>query len=243
MWSVGVITYTLLCGFTPFYGDSHRELFQKILALEYDFPDPEWSAISPEAKDFIRGLLVIEPQRPTAAQALLHPWVTQNLQLRPLPSLASAQRNLASKGGRRRGAAGAAGPIISPRAMFNPPSPLLPLAAPSATAPQQQQQQQQPPPLQPHHQPHQPNPHPATEPVVPRKDKQHKRKHHHKSPRQAEPPPPYSPFAAATSPSPQQQEPPSTPPAPQFYQQSLPDPPSVPQMTASTSGRPKRLSM
>lgn len=70
-WSIGVITYVLLCGFPPFYGKTQNVLFDKILRADYDFPDPEWSYVSASAKDFIRKLLVIEPsQRYTAKQCL-----------------------------------------------------------------------------------------------------------------------------------------------------------------------------
>lgn len=148
LWSVGVITYTLLCGFTPFFGDTHRELFQRILSLDYDFPEPEWTAISPEAKDFIRMLLVHESQRPTAAQAMMHPWLAQNLQPRPpqLPSLQSAQKNLASKGARPGRPPAVLHRVASSR-LHGAASPTA-AAAGDWTAvppppPQQQQQQQQ----------------------------------------------------------------------------------------------------
>jgi len=75
-WSVGVITYVLLCGFPPFYGKTQNILFDKILRADYDFPDPEWSYVSDSAKDFIQKLLVIEPeQRYTTKQCLEHPWL------------------------------------------------------------------------------------------------------------------------------------------------------------------------
>jgi len=76
MWSVGVITYVLLCGFSPFLSSTQTGLFEKIIKVEYDFPDPEWTNISNEAKDFIRHLLVKDPEdRYTAKQCLQHPWL------------------------------------------------------------------------------------------------------------------------------------------------------------------------
>jgi len=59
MWSIGVITYVLLCGYPPFYGNSPPALFEKIIKCNYDFPDPEWSYISEIAKNFVRSLLKI----------------------------------------------------------------------------------------------------------------------------------------------------------------------------------------
>jgi calcium/calmodulin-dependent protein kinase I len=76
MWSAGVITYVLLCGFSPFLSSTQTGLFEKIIKVEYDFPNPEWANISQTAKDFIRHLLVKDPQeRFTAQQCLQHPWL------------------------------------------------------------------------------------------------------------------------------------------------------------------------
>jgi len=77
MWSCGVITYVLLCGFSPFLSSTQTGLFEKIIKVEYDFPDPEWTNISSEAKDFIRHLLVKDPnERWTAKQCKEHPWLS-----------------------------------------------------------------------------------------------------------------------------------------------------------------------
>jgi len=77
LWSIGVITYVLLCGYPPFYASSHPALFEKIINCNYSFPDPEWGFISHEAKEFIRHLLVINPSdRLTAEQCLKQPFLT-----------------------------------------------------------------------------------------------------------------------------------------------------------------------
>jgi calcium/calmodulin-dependent protein kinase I len=77
MWSCGVITYVLLCGFSPFLSSTQTGLFEKIIKVEYDFPDPEWTNISTEAKDFIKHLLVKDPnERWTAKQCKEHPWLS-----------------------------------------------------------------------------------------------------------------------------------------------------------------------
>jgi len=76
LWSVGVITYLLLCGFPPFYGENLPEVFEQIMKAEYDFPEPYWTEISREAKDFIGKLLNLDPKgRLNSEQALQHPWV------------------------------------------------------------------------------------------------------------------------------------------------------------------------
>jgi len=77
LWSVGVVTYVLLCGYPPFYANSQTLLFEKIIHAEYDFPDPEWSYISDTAKNFIRSLLVLDSKkRLTAEECLEHPFLT-----------------------------------------------------------------------------------------------------------------------------------------------------------------------
>jgi len=80
MWSVGVITYILLCGFPPFYGDSVPKLFEQILQGSYDYPSDYWSQVSDEAIDFIDHLLVVDRElRYTAEQALAHPWLNREV--------------------------------------------------------------------------------------------------------------------------------------------------------------------
>jgi len=79
VWSVGVIAYVLLCGFSPF-GEASTDpssLLYKIVKAEYGFPDPEWTEISEQAKDFIRHLIVKDvDQRWNATQAKEHEWLT-----------------------------------------------------------------------------------------------------------------------------------------------------------------------
>ncbi|KAN0016207.1 hypothetical protein ACTFIV_010073 [Dictyostelium citrinum] len=79
MWSIGVITYILLCGFPPFYGDTVPEIFEQIMEANYEFPEEYWGGISKEAKDFIGKLLVVDvSKRLNAANALNHPWLKSN---------------------------------------------------------------------------------------------------------------------------------------------------------------------
>jgi len=76
LWSVGVISYVLLCGYFPFYGENVGEVFKAIKAGKFQFPSDEWDAVSPLAKDFVSRLLVVDPQkRMTAEEALKHPWM------------------------------------------------------------------------------------------------------------------------------------------------------------------------
>ncbi len=46
LWSIGVITYILLCGYPPFYDENNQELFQQIMRGDYQFDSPHWDDIS-----------------------------------------------------------------------------------------------------------------------------------------------------------------------------------------------------
>jgi len=88
IWSIGVITYILLCGFPPFYGNTDQQIFEKILRVEYDFPSPDWDHISVEAKEFIKCILVPEPsKRPSALEALEKDWIRNKAPSKPLERL------------------------------------------------------------------------------------------------------------------------------------------------------------
>lgn len=75
VWSIGVISYILLCGYPPFYDENDANLFAQILRGEFEFDSPYWDEISDSAKDFIRHLMCVGvEQRYTCKQALAHPW-------------------------------------------------------------------------------------------------------------------------------------------------------------------------
>lgn len=75
LWSIGVVAYVLLCGYPPFYGDTDAEIFSSVKKGEFDFPSPDWDDISSQGKHFIRSLLKTDvKQRPTAREAMNHPW-------------------------------------------------------------------------------------------------------------------------------------------------------------------------
>jgi len=80
LWSLGVVTYVVLCGYPPFYGEDAKELFSNIYYVNYDFAEEDWCFISDEAKDFISKLLVKNPlERLSIDQALKHPWILSNI--------------------------------------------------------------------------------------------------------------------------------------------------------------------
>lgn len=81
MWSLGIVTYIMLCGFPPFYEESREKLFRRIVKGSFDFPSPYWDEVSPEAMDFIRHLLVTDPaRRMTPEQCRRHKWMQADMQ-------------------------------------------------------------------------------------------------------------------------------------------------------------------
>ncbi|KAM8973622.1 death-associated protein kinase 2 [Pelodytes ibericus] len=77
MWSIGVITYILLSGASPFLGENKQETLSNITAVNYEFDDEFFSHTSELAKGFIRKLLVKDTRKRLSIQdALSHPWIT-----------------------------------------------------------------------------------------------------------------------------------------------------------------------
>jgi calcium/calmodulin-dependent protein kinase I len=77
MWSLGVITYTLLCGYSPFRSESMADLIEECLSGQVVFHDRYWKDVSNEAKEFIMHLLQPKPaKRWSSQQALKHVWLT-----------------------------------------------------------------------------------------------------------------------------------------------------------------------
>ncbi|XP_056153779.1 death-associated protein kinase 1 [Lampris incognitus] len=76
MWSVGVITYILLSGASPFLGDNKQETLANVSAVNYTFDEEFFSNTSALAKDFIARLLIKDPKkRMTIQDSLQHPWI------------------------------------------------------------------------------------------------------------------------------------------------------------------------
>ena len=80
IWSIGAMTYLLLCGKPPFNGSTDKEIFNSILNSDVKFDTPIWNNVSNNAKSFVRLCLEKNSaKRPNVIKALDHPWFTNVL--------------------------------------------------------------------------------------------------------------------------------------------------------------------
>ncbi|KAM4030295.1 myosin light chain kinase 2, skeletal/cardiac muscle isoform 1-T1 [Anomaloglossus baeobatrachus] len=76
MWSVGVITYMMVSGLSPFLGANDTETMNNVLLGDADFDEEPFELVSEEAKNFISNLLVRDISgRMIAGECLKHPWL------------------------------------------------------------------------------------------------------------------------------------------------------------------------
>nr|XP_014434719.1 ribosomal protein S6 kinase alpha-2 isoform X1 [Pelodiscus sinensis] len=79
IWSLGILLYTMLAGFTPFANgpdDTPEEILARIGSGKYALAGGNWDSISDAAKDIVSKMLHVDPhQRLTAIQVLRHPWI------------------------------------------------------------------------------------------------------------------------------------------------------------------------
>lgn len=92
VWSAGIVAYQLLTGRLPFGGEytsvaetymksgtaDNKEMFRAVLYANLDFESSPWDILTPEAKDLVSSMLNRNPdERPTAEEALQHPWLAE----------------------------------------------------------------------------------------------------------------------------------------------------------------------
>lgn len=77
MWALGVLTYILLVGFSPWAGARRAaDLPRLITTAAYSFDAPAFDHVSAAAKRFVAALLRLRPaDRLAAADVATHPWI------------------------------------------------------------------------------------------------------------------------------------------------------------------------
>eukprot|EP00211_Chloroparvula_japonica_P001255 CAMPEP_0119123764 /NCGR_PEP_ID=MMETSP1310-20130426/3593_1 /TAXON_ID=464262 /ORGANISM="Genus nov. species nov., Strain RCC2339" /LENGTH=538 /DNA_ID=CAMNT_0007113625 /DNA_START=48 /DNA_END=1664 /DNA_ORIENTATION=- len=95
LWGVGIIMFSILGGYPPFYAAEDEETYELILQGDPGYIPEYWDPVSKEAKDLLRKLFTVDSEkRPSATEALKHPWfqtdVSQN-------DLSKAQKRLTAR--------------------------------------------------------------------------------------------------------------------------------------------------
>ncbi|KAL7979404.1 hypothetical protein Chor_004562, partial [Crotalus horridus] len=85
IWSLGVLLYTMLAGYTPFANgpnDTPEEILLRIGSGKFSLSGGNWDTVSDAAKDLLSHMLHVDPhQRYTAEQVLKHSWIACRDQL------------------------------------------------------------------------------------------------------------------------------------------------------------------
>ncbi|XP_043573434.1 ribosomal protein S6 kinase 2 alpha-like isoform X5 [Chiloscyllium plagiosum] len=85
IWSLGVLLYTMLAGYTPFANgpdDTPSEILARIGSGHYTLQGGNWDKASSAAKELVSKMLHVDPhQRLTAKQVLKHQWIVNRDQL------------------------------------------------------------------------------------------------------------------------------------------------------------------
>ena len=83
LWSLGVILYTMLCGYPPFFSRrknvSSSEILEKMKEGSLTYPAEQWQAVSTEAKTLVAGLLKFNPVERLKVQNVLgSAWIKEH---------------------------------------------------------------------------------------------------------------------------------------------------------------------
>ncbi|MEE6496463.1 hypothetical protein FKM82_002372 [Ascaphus truei] len=85
IWSLGVLLYTMLAGYTPFANgpnDTPEEILLRIGSGNFSLSGGNWDTVSDAAKDLLSHMLHVDPhQRYTAEKVLKHSWIACRDQL------------------------------------------------------------------------------------------------------------------------------------------------------------------
>jgi len=82
VWSIGVITYLILSKQLPYQGKDEQETVRFLESAEKHQPTYDsmrWRTLDPQTVAFCKSLLQVDPsKRPTAREAMSHPWIVKH---------------------------------------------------------------------------------------------------------------------------------------------------------------------
>jgi len=104
IWSAGVVLYTMLVGFPPFWHKKQLMMIRRIMEGKYNFDAHEWKEKSQLSKDLISKMLVVDyKHRLTVNQCLSHEFISpqssprKESRLRSMSSISSMSEVLLSQ--------------------------------------------------------------------------------------------------------------------------------------------------
>ncbi|KAJ2952999.1 hypothetical protein O0L34_g7379 [Tuta absoluta] len=98
IWSVGVLAYVLVSGYSPFAGDTKQETYLNIAQCQLSFPKDLFRGVSEQAISFIQETLVVDPKgRLTVDECLEHPWLKEASDIPAVIVGAGYQQEIASE--------------------------------------------------------------------------------------------------------------------------------------------------
>jgi calcium-dependent protein kinase len=94
LWSLGVLSYVMLCGKPPFWG-TQKDLLKRAQAEMYPMERPPWNQITDLGKDFVCKLLKADPEkRLPINEVMAHPWLNNIGQFSNCAELVQVTTNL-----------------------------------------------------------------------------------------------------------------------------------------------------
>ncbi|KAK3520662.1 hypothetical protein QTP70_029811 [Hemibagrus guttatus] len=98
MWSIGVLTYMMLTGDSPFLGDEKQKTYLNVSKGIVDYSEEVFEGISHLAVEFLKSLLHLDPSnRATAQECLSHPWLNTDSSSRTLITITSTTTSTADE--------------------------------------------------------------------------------------------------------------------------------------------------